>query len=68
MDPLTCCLAGLCCPPGSPEQREAFDAMLVEHFKGDKEKAKKVADKQFPAWVKMTTKLAADVKKAEKNS
>ena len=25
-----CCIIGLCCPPGSPAQRKAFKAWLVE--------------------------------------
>ncbi len=29
MDPILCCLLGLCCPPNSPEQLEKVAAMLM---------------------------------------
>jgi len=45
MDPYICCLLGICCPPASPEQLEAFEKGLIES-NVDPEKAKKLA-KQF---------------------
>lgn len=66
MDPFICCLLGICCPPFSPEQREAFESQLALHFAGDAKKAKAVADEMFDDFAKMTEKLAAAVRKAEK--
>ena len=68
MDPITCCLLGICCPPLSPEQRHAFESQLALHFKGDEAKAKAVADEVFDAFAKMTVKLAAAVAKAGKKA
>lgn len=67
MDPIICCLMGLCCPPFSPEQREAFESQLALHFDGDSKKAKAVADDMFDDFAKMTKKLAEAVKKADKD-
>lgn len=66
MDPILCCILGICCPPASAEQREAFEAQLVLHFKGDTAKAKQVCADCYDAFAKATAKLAAAVRKAEK--
>lgn len=66
MDPIICCLMGLCCPPFSPEQREAFEAQIVLHFDGDKDKAKKVCDEIYGDFAKATEKLLKAVRKADK--
>lgn len=66
MDPVICCLLGLCCPPFSPEQRDAFETQLTRYFAGDDKKAKDVADEIFDDFAKMTEKVAAAVRKAEK--
>lgn len=64
MDPITCCLLGICCPPASAEQRELFEAQLALHFKGDTAKAKAVCEACFDDFAKATKKIAAAVKKA----
>lgn len=56
MDPV-CCLAGICCPPGSPEQLEVLEKMLTEYFKGDATKAKTVAEKVQHDLVQFSHKL-----------
>lgn len=33
-DPRKCCVLGVCCPPGSPEQRAALKAWLLGHLFG----------------------------------
>lgn len=66
MDPYICCLLGICCPPFSAEQREAFEAQLVLHFNGDTAKAHAVCEACYDAFAKATKKIAAAVKKAEK--
>ena len=66
MDPILCCALGLCCPPFSAEQHDAYEKLLTQHFNGDAAKAKQVCDETFDAWAKVTKKLAAAVKKAEK--
>jgi hypothetical protein len=65
MDPVICCLLGICCPPASAEQRDAFVSLLTAHFKGDAAKALGVADETYEVFAKATKKLAAAVKKAE---
>lgn len=65
MDQIICCLLGICCAPGSPEHRAAYEAQIALHFGGDTEKAKKVCDATYTEFVKMTKKIAAAVKKAE---
>jgi ribosome recycling factor len=65
MDPVICCLLGICCPPASAEQRESLVKLLMEHFKGDETKARGVCDEAFETFAKATKKLAAAVKKAE---
>lgn len=42
MDPITCCLLGICCPPASPGQLDAFIKTLMTHPM-DEDKAKKIA-------------------------
>ncbi len=66
MDPITCCLLGICCPPFSEEQRELLEAQLTLHFDGDKEKAKKVCDEAFHDFAQATDHLAKAVKRYEK--
>ena len=56
MDPV-CCLLGICCPPESAEQFAVFEAALTEHFKGDAEKAKKVAEQMRHDLEQFTKKL-----------
>ncbi len=64
MDPV-CCLAGLCCPPGSPEQLAIFETMLAEHFKGDSDKAAKVVEKMRDDLIKFSEKLAKACKEEQ---
>ena len=42
MDPVLCCLMGLCCPPFSAEQQETFKKVLHDLLK-DEKKAEKIA-------------------------
>lgn len=65
MDPVTCCLLGICCPPFSQEQRDTYEAQLSLHFNGDAAKAKKVCDATFDDFAKMTEKLGHAIQKAE---
>lgn len=58
MDPITCCLLGICCPPESVEQEDAFLAVLTDHFTGDAEKAKKVVEKMKDDLIHFSKKLA----------
>lgn len=66
MDELICCLLGICCPPFSPEHREAFETQLTLHFNGDSEKAKDVADKTYDDFARTCRRLADEVKKHDK--
>lgn len=56
MDPIICCLLGLCCPPASQEQLDAFIKVLMSHPM-DEEKAKKVAHDLEKELVTFTKKL-----------
>jgi hypothetical protein len=47
MDPITCCLLGICCPPGSVEQFDALVKALAQ-VKGVTESAAKQA--ALDAW------------------
>lgn len=66
MDPVICCLLGICCPPSSEEQRATLENFLVQHFEGDEEKAKAACDEAFEHFAKGTEKLLECVKKHEK--
>lgn len=57
MDPITCCLLGICCPPGSVEQFATFEKLLAEHIKDDA-KAKTITDALHGDLTKFTKKLA----------
>jgi hypothetical protein len=59
MDPIYCCAIGLCCPPGSPEQLDAFVTVLVTNGT-EEEKAKKIAKKMQ----KKLTAFTMELKKA----
>jgi hypothetical protein len=56
MDPIYCCAIGLCCPPGSPEQLDAFVKVLVTNGT-EEEKAKKIAKALQKDLVAFTKKL-----------
>jgi ABC-type Fe3+-hydroxamate transport system substrate-binding protein len=56
MDPITCCLLGICCPPFSAEQRQTFIEQLALHV--GKEKAEKIADAAFDDFAKATKRIA----------
>ena len=56
MDPLLCCLLGLCCPPSSPEQLDALMKTLMSHPM-DEAKATKIAKKLQKDLVAFTKKL-----------
>ena len=56
MDPVLCCLMGLCCPPFSAEQRELFVKVLTEKFGADK--AEKIAAETFDSFAAVTQKIA----------
>lgn len=55
MDPILCCALGLCCPPASAEQLEAFTKTLSAHC--GEEKAKAVAAKLHKDLIAFTKKL-----------
>lgn len=61
MDPLICCVLGICCPPFSAEQREAFETLITQHV-GDAETAKRIADATFDDFAKATVRLSQLVK------
>jgi len=56
MDPFICCLLGICCPPASPEQLDAFIKVLMTHPM-DEEKATKIAKKLQKELTAFTKKL-----------
>lgn len=60
MDPVTCCLLGICCPPFSEGQREAFVKVLAEKFGA--EKAEAIADKAFKAFASATMEIVEAAK------
>lgn len=57
MDPITCCLLGICCPPGSPEQLATLEKLLTAHTK-DEAKAKRIAFACHADLEKLGKKLA----------
>ena len=57
MDPITCCLLGICCPPFSAEQRETFIKVLAAQT-GDHAKAEKIADDVFDQFAAVTKRIA----------
>ena len=57
MDPILCCLMGLCCPPFSVGQREAFVKLLAQQT-GDHAKAEKIAAECFDQFAAVTQKIA----------
>lgn len=61
MDPITCCVLGICCPPESPEQLAAFEKLLMTHGMSE-ERAKKIAKETQKQLVTFTKKLAKLVK------
>lgn len=60
MDPITCCLLGLCCPPFSEGQREAFVKVLADKFGA--EKAEAIAAKTFKLFAAATLEIAEAAK------
>lgn len=60
MDPITCCLLGICCPPFSEGQRKAFVAVLTQQFGA--EKAEQIADGAFKAFASATLEIAVAAK------
>lgn len=56
MDPLICCVLGICCPPFSESQREAFEKVLTSKVGADK--AKLIADDLFKEFAAVTAKIA----------
>lgn len=59
MDPITCCLLGICCPPFSESQRETFEKVLASKVGVDK--AKLIADDLFKEFAAVTEKIAKAV-------
>lgn len=57
MDPILCCAIGLCCPPNSPEQFDAVLALMEQHYKTDKKKAKQAALDAWPHFVEIAYRL-----------
>lgn len=58
MDPILCCLLGICCPPASAEQLDAFVKVLMSHPM-DEAKAKQIAhdlQKELTAFTKKLKK------------
>lgn len=60
MDPITCCLLGICCPPFSDGQRDAFVKVLAEKVGGDR--AERIADDLFKEFASVTQKIAEAAK------
>lgn len=67
MDPIICCVLGICCPPGSPEHRESLESQLTLHFQGDSDKAKAVCDECYDDFVKAIEKIVKAAEKADKH-
>lgn len=61
MDPILCCILGICCPPFSAGQRDILTKALAEHLK-DADKAAKIVDVVFDDFAKVTERLASLVK------
>lgn len=57
MDPIVCCALGLCCPPFSAEQEDAFRKVLLAHLK-DEKKAAHIASKLAHDLGKLSEKIA----------
>lgn len=57
MDPITCCLLGICCPPFSDSQREAYTKAILDAVK-DEAKAKRIVDATFTEFARMTEQIA----------
>lgn len=68
IDPILCCLLGLCCPPFSPEQRVIFEGQMEAYFSGDLKKAKVVTDDLYEDFAEFTQKLALKVRKLEEKA
>lgn len=60
MDPITCCLLGICCPPFSEGQREAFVKVLAEKYGA--EKAEAIAAQSFKAFAAATLEIVEAAK------
>jgi hypothetical protein len=60
MDPITCCLLGICCPPFSAKQRELFVKALAG--KVGEHKASAIADDLFLEFAAITAKIAEAAK------
>lgn len=60
MDPVLCCLMGLCCPPFSDGQREAFVKILAEKYGA--EKAEQIAEKAYKAFAAATLEIVEAAK------
>lgn len=58
MDPVLCCVLGICCPPFSPEQRETLENILTLELR-DADAAKKIVDMVFDDFAKVTARLKA---------
>ena len=61
MDPVTCCLLGICCPPFSAEQEETFKKVLHDLLK-DEKKAEKIAKAMAHDLGKLSASIAAMAK------
>lgn len=61
MDPITCCLLGICCPPFSEGQREAYKKALLASIK-DEAQALKVFEATYDDFARMTEQIAAAAK------
>jgi len=57
MDPVICCLLGICCPPFSEGQKDAYLKALLNSIK-DEAKARKVFDATYEEFAAMTQKIA----------
>lgn len=60
MDPITCCLLGICCPPFSAGQRDAFVKVLAEKY--GTEKAEQIAERAFKAFASATLEIVEAAK------
>ena len=58
MDPVLCCLMGLCCPPFSAEQEATFKKVLHDLLK-DEKKAAKIAKALAHDLGKLSASIAA---------
>lgn len=63
MDPITCCLLGICCPPGSVEQFETFVKVLAQHKGTTEKEAMQAALDSWPLLTELSEAVKISLKK-----